>query len=174
MAAVRGIHFDANEDPVRIFPRIESELRTTQIALPGTSLSLGIKSFVYCLPWVLFAGSVVLRYRIDAISSVPASVEPWIIADARAGLPGLLALLWLGLLCFGPWVLSVLLVDILSLELQARGPLDLSGSFLLSSYAIIIIVILIASSKSLLLGVLRLRSRIRSSELKSALLVIEG
>jgi hypothetical protein len=112
------------------------------------------------MPFVLWAALILLGYRVaEATRHYAPSAEPWVLVGATSGLPAVLARLWIGIIGFGPWLLAVFVVDVASLELQVRGPLDTFAFYgIATAYVATVIVMLIGSAASTVKGLIALRS----------------
>lgn len=162
-AAQEGVKYDPTETPVQIFPRIETELRSREVAFPGVGISLGLGSFAIVVPVVIFATLVLLAYRVKlvlAAYSIPD--EPWLLLDADSGMPGAIARMWIVALAGGPWLLSIFVVSVVALNLRARGASQ-SGwlDAVATGYAGVVVVMLIAAAASVAENLIELRARAR-------------
>jgi hypothetical protein len=159
-----GVRYEESEGPIKIYPRIDAALRSKEVALPGTGFSLDLTSFTLLAPFIVFAALVLLGYRAKtAVTYFSAPRDPWILLDADKGLVGLLAWLWLGAIAFGPWLLSILVVQAIALTLRARGSHSLGIDALATAYVVIVLVVLIASTASAVKGLIALRSLAKRS-----------
>jgi hypothetical protein len=161
-----GVAYKDSENAIKIYPRIEKQLRAKEVAFPDTGLSLNLSSFTLLVPFVVFAALVLLGDRARAaLHDYARPDDPWILLDADRGLTGLLAWLWLGALAFGPWLLAVLVVETTALMLRAKGAHE---TFLLdgiaTAYIALVLVLLLVSACSATKNLLMLRSLARESK----------
>jgi hypothetical protein len=156
-----GIHAEKDETYLQLFPRVERELRSKEAEFPGTGVSLHLGTFAFLAPFAVFGTLVVLDFRIRSALQVSSSdADSWILLDARSGLAGFLAHLWLAAIAVGPWLLSILVVDAVSLFIRAEGIRSVLPLVLAGGYVVFVIVILLSSTTSVLLGLGSLRSRV--------------
>ena len=156
-----GVRYDGSEGPIKIYPRIETELRSKEVAFPGTGLSLNLSSFTLLVPFIVFAALVLLQYRArTALTYYSRTKIPLIILHARRGLAGTLARLWLSAIAIGPYLLSILVVQAVALTLRARGGTvnTLSLDAIATGYVLAVLVMLITSTRSAVKTLLALRS----------------
>jgi hypothetical protein len=160
----QGVRYDAAEGSIKIYPRVEAQIRAKEVAFPGTGLSFELASFTLVVPFVVFAALVLLAYRANvAISSFSSTKEPWILLDASRGLPALLAWLWLCALTLGPWVLGVLVVQVVGLTLRATGPLkSVVLDSVATAYVAVVLTILLTATISAINALLTLRALARA------------
>lgn len=161
----QGVRYEASDGAIKLYPRIETQLRAKEVAFPGAGISFELASFTLVVPFVVFASLVLLAYRANtAVANYSAVRDPWLLLDADRGLPGFLAWLWIGALALGPWVLGVLMVQAVGLTLRAKGPLN---SLLLegvaTAYVALVLAILVAATASALKAVLMLRALAREN-----------
>jgi hypothetical protein len=159
-----GIVYSSSDDALKIYPRIETQLRAKEVALPGAGLSLDLGSFTLLAPFVVFAALVLLGDRArTALLHFARPKDPWILLDANHGLAGVLAWLWLGALAAGPWLLTVLVVQAVALLLRSKG---LDETFALdgiaTAYIALVLVLLLAATYSAVKSLLILRLVTRS------------
>ena len=74
-----GVRYDEAEGAVKLYPRIEAQLRAKEVAFPGAGISFELANFALVIPFVVFASLVLLGYRArTAITNYSAEREPWI------------------------------------------------------------------------------------------------
>jgi hypothetical protein len=155
-----GIHYEDSETPIKIYPRIEAQLRATEVAFPGVGLSLQLGTFILLAPIIVF-GAVALfarRARIALQYGVPIK-EPWALIDEDAGAARVLGWLWLAAITLGPWVLAALVVEALDLTLKSRGTPETSTlDWLATAYIGAVVAMLVLPTKSILGSILALRA----------------
>ena len=159
MADREGVSYSSSDTAVSIYPKVEAQLRSKQVAFPGVGFSLDLSSFTLVAPFVLFAVFVLLgeRARI-AVNCLAVPDDPWILLDGRSGLSGLLALLWLAALAIGPWVLAVVLVQVISLLLRTKGDFEnFAIDGLATAYVTLALIILLVPAALAVLRLLLLR-----------------
>jgi hypothetical protein len=159
MADREGVSYSSSDTAVSIYPKVEAQLRSKQVAFPGVGFSLDLSSFTLVAPFVLFAVFVLLgeRARI-AVNCLAVPDDPWILFDGHSGLSGLLALLWLAALAIGPWVLAVVLVQVISLLLRTKGDFEnFAIDGLATAYVTLALIILLVPAALAVLRLLLLR-----------------
>jgi hypothetical protein len=159
-----GIRYEAADDGIRIYPRIEAQLRATEVTFPGTGVSLGLTSFAFLVPVVIFATLILFGHWVRAaIMYYDNSSVQWILIDADKGLVGLVARGWLAAIAVGPWLLSILFVQAVALTLRSKGTLNtLPLEGIASVYVALIMTMLLTSTASALRALLTLRALVRA------------
>jgi hypothetical protein len=158
-----GVKFDSAESAERIFPRIDAHLRAKDIAFPGVGLSFELKTFTVVAPLVVSAMLIILAYRVRSAAWEYAHIkEPWILIEAERGAAGALAWAWIACIALGPFIMGVLLVEVMALTHKARGfSQGLIADSLATAYALVTLVLLILPAKSCVDSLLKLRAKVK-------------
>jgi hypothetical protein len=155
-----GISYQSTDDATKIYPRIETQLRAADVSFPGAGISLDLTSFVFVMPVVVFATLVLFGHWLSQLTrGYHEGVEPqWVLVDARDGIVGMVARIWLIAIVVGPWLLSIVFVEAMALTLRTKGMLNtpaLEGVF--SIYVGIVLVMLTVSTKTAAQTLIELR-----------------
>jgi hypothetical protein len=159
-----GIPYEAADNGIRIYPRIEAQLRATEVTFPGTGISLGLTSFALLVPVVIFATLVLFGHWVrTAVMYYNHSASEWILIDADEGLVGLVARGWLAAIAVGPWLLAFFFVQAVALTLRSKGTLNtLPLEGIASVYVALIMIILLMSTASAIKSLVVLRALARA------------
>jgi hypothetical protein len=154
-----GVANLASDAAISIYPKVEAQLRSREVAVPGAGFSLDLSSFTVVAPLVVFAALVLLGARARAaIDHFSPSNDLWILLDGRNGLPGLLARLLLLALAVGPWALTVVLVQVIALMLRTKGEFEtFAVDGIATFYIVAVLVLLLVSTCSAIERLLLLR-----------------
>ncbi len=89
-----------------MYPRIETQLRAADVSFPGAGISLDLTSFAFVIPVVVFATLVLFgQWRRELTHVYHTGAElGWVLVDARTGIVGMVARIWLIAIVVGPWL----------------------------------------------------------------------
>ena len=62
-----GISYQSTDDAMKIYPRIETQLRAGDVSFPGAGISLDLTGFAFIVPIVVFATLVPLHSDYDSL-----------------------------------------------------------------------------------------------------------
>lgn len=155
-----GISYTSTDDATKIYPRIETQLRAVDVSFPGAGISLDLTSFAFVMPVVVFATLVLFGHWLSELTrGYQKDTElQWVLVDARNGLIGMVARMWLVAIAVGPWLLGIVFLEAMALTLRTKGMLNtpaLEGVF--SAYVCIMVVMLTVSTKTAAQRLIELR-----------------
>jgi hypothetical protein len=155
-----GISYQSTDDATKIYPRIETQLRAADVSFPGAGISLDLTSFAFVMPVVVFAKLVLFGHWLSELTRGyhKGAKLQWVLVDARDGIVGMVARIWLIAIVVGPWLRGIVFVEAMALTLRTKGMLNtpaLEGVF--SIYVGIVLVMLTVSTKTAAQTLIELR-----------------
>jgi hypothetical protein len=162
-----GITHDSTDDAMKLYPRIETQLRAADVSFPGSGISLDLTSFAFVVPVVVFATLVLFGHWLKELTrGYHAGAEiQWVLVAAKDGIVGLVARLWLIAIITGPWVLSIVFVEAVALTLRTKGTLNtllLEG--VSSLYVGMVLILLIISTNTAARTLIELRRLLQAQK----------
>jgi hypothetical protein len=161
-----GIAHEGVDDALKLYPRIETQLRSADVSFPGAGISLDLTSFAFVVPVIVFATLTLFGHWLNRVirDYRKGGELQWVLVDARGGIVGLVARLWLIAIVAGPWVLSVVFVEAVALTLRTKGTLNTLALETASSlYVVFVLITLAISTKAAAQALVELRSLVHTN-----------